>query len=126
MATTEVPLPDDLLEALERMAEDQGVDRSTIIREAIERGLEDLSLDQAVQRYQRGGISAWKAASSSGVTLTRFLEELEVRGVGLGTDDALLAEQIEGLSGAMPGIQDVPIRELWEQADEAAREDARR
>lgn len=126
MATTEVPLPDGLLEAMERMAEDQGVDRSTIIRKAIERGLEDLSLDRAVERYQRGRISAWKAANSSGVTLSRFLEELEARGLGLRTDGGLLAEQIEGLSGAMPGIQDVPIRELRDQADEAARDDSLR
>lgn len=126
MATTEVPLPDDLLEALDRMAEDQGVDRSTILRKALERGLEDLLLDEAVDRYQQEEISAWKAARSSGVTLTRFLEELEARGLGLATDDALLAEQIEGLSRAMSGIQDVPIGELREQADEAARDDALR
>lgn len=97
MATTTVRLPDGLLEALDDMAEAEHVDRSTIIRRALERGLEDLSLDQAVQRYQRGGATAWEAASSAGVPLVTFLEELEARGLGLRTDEELLEDQIEGL-----------------------------
>lgn len=94
MATTTVRLPEDLLEALDQMAESEHVDRSTIIRKALERGLEDLSLDRAVQRYRRGGTSAWKAARSSGVPLTQFLGELGTRGPGLRTDEDLLSDQI--------------------------------
>lgn len=97
MATTTVRLPDRLLDALDEMADQEHVDRSTIIRQAIERGLEDLSLDQAIERYQRGGVSAWQAARSSGVSLSRFLDEMSRRGLGIRTDEDLLADQIEGL-----------------------------
>ncbi|PSG97204.1 hypothetical protein BRD56_05960 [Thermoplasmatales archaeon SW_10_69_26] len=97
MPTTTVRLPEGLLEALDEMADDEHVDRSTVIRRALERGIEDLSLDQAVERYQRGGTTAWQAASSAGIDLVTFLQELQARGRGLRTDEGLLEDQIEGL-----------------------------
>lgn len=98
MASTSVRLPDDLLEALDEMADREHVDRSTMMRRAIERGLEDLALDQAVAAYQSGGSSAWKAARDHGVTLWDLLDELADRGLGVRTDEETLREQIEDLA----------------------------
>lgn len=98
MASTSVRLPDDLLEALDRLADREHVDRSTMMRRAIERGLEDLALDQAVDAYQSGGVTAWKAAREHGVTLWDLLDELRDRGLGVRTDEEELRRQIEDLT----------------------------
>lgn len=99
MATTSVRVPDELLEALDRMAQAEHVDRSAIIRRALEEGLQDLSLKRAIETYQRGGVSAWKAARSCEVSLWAFLDELERRGLPFRTDEGTLEDQLDALQG---------------------------
>lgn len=97
MVATSVRLPDDLLERLDAFSADEHTDRSVVLRRAIERGLTDLLLDRAVDRYQAGSVTAWRAAEEAGVTLWAFLDELDRRGLGLRTDEDLLLEQVEAL-----------------------------
>lgn len=97
MGATSVRLPDDLLRALDDMAKRQGVDRTSVMKQALEKGLRELSVDEAVQAYLRGGITAMRAARTARVSLWEFLDELKRRGLGLRTDEEHLLAQIEGL-----------------------------
>lgn len=97
MQEATVEIPDPLLEEIDEIAAREQVDRSTLLGRAIERGLEALCLDQAIERYQRGGVSMWQAARSCGVPLPRVLDEMSRRGLGIRTDEDLLCDQIEGL-----------------------------
>ncbi len=99
MSTTSVRLPDDLLSALDRLAEKEHVDRSTLIRRAIEEGLQDISLDRAIHAYQRGGLTAWRAAAEEDIPLWHLLDELERRDLWFHTDEETLREQLEDLPG---------------------------
>lgn len=103
MSTTSVRLPDELLAALDRLAEKEHVDRSTLIRRAIEEGLQDIALDRAIQAYQRGGVTAWRAAGEEGISLWRLLDELERRDLWFQTDEETLREQLEALQGSAGG-----------------------
>lgn len=97
MAATSVRLPDDLLEGLDDLAHRQHTDRSVVLRRALEMGLRDLRLDQAIASYQEGRWTAWRCASEARVTLWELVEELRRRGLGLATDEEHLREQIEAL-----------------------------
>lgn len=97
MSSTSVRLPDDLLEELDRMAEREQVDRSTMIRRSIEEGLEEIALREAIRDYEDGGLTAWSAARRAGVPLLAFLHELERRDKWFKTDEETLRQQLDRL-----------------------------
>lgn len=97
MGATSVRLPDDLLRDLDEVAKRQGTDRSTVMKRALEKGLREISVEEAVQSYLRGGTTAMRAAKMAHVTLWEFLDELKRRGLGLRTDEDYLLAQIEAL-----------------------------
>lgn len=95
MAATSVRIPDDVLEGLEALARRVHADRSTILRQAIDRGLKELRLEQAIQEHQGGRLTTWAAARQAGVTLWEFMDVLNFKGRGVRTDEELLWAQIE-------------------------------
>lgn len=94
---TTIRLPQEDLKRLERLAEKLQVDRSTLIRRALDAGVREILVEEAVRRYQRGPASAWACARGAGVNLLVFLDELKARGVPFRTDEDLLREQVEEL-----------------------------
>ena len=97
MPVTTLRLSDEELRRIDRVARQQGVDRSVLLRRAISGGLREILLSDAIGRYQRGGCSAWRAASDAGVGLWEFLDELRQRGVPFRTDEGHLEGLIEEL-----------------------------
>jgi predicted HTH domain antitoxin len=94
---TSVRLATDDIQALEALAGRLHVDRSALIKRALDAGVRELLLDEAVLAYQKGRASAWKAARSARVPLAEFIDELKRRGVPFRTDEDLLKEQVEEL-----------------------------
>jgi predicted HTH domain antitoxin len=88
------------LKALDELAERLHVERSSLIKRALDAGVRELLLDEAVLAYQKGRASAWKAARSAGTPLAEFIDELKRRGVPFRTDEDLLKEQVEELLDA--------------------------
>jgi predicted transcriptional regulator len=100
---TTVRLPPEHLKRLSALAERLQVDRSSLIRRALDAGVREILVEEAVRRYQRGGASAWFCARGAGVNLLVFLDELKARGVPFRTDEDLLREQLEELRSARRG-----------------------
>ncbi|MGQ0796537.1 MAG: UPF0175 family protein, partial [Methanobacteriota archaeon] len=97
MPVTTLRLSDDELRRIDRIAKRQGVDRSVLLRQAIAGGLREILMSDAIARYQRGELSAWRAASDGGIGLWDFLDELQKRGVPFRTDERHLEGLIEEL-----------------------------
>lgn len=74
-------LSEDTLRRLDELGTREGKDRSTLIRELLEKGIRERDLDNAVELYERGEATAWKAAQSAGVSLWNFMRVLDERGV---------------------------------------------
>ncbi|MFH1199942.1 MAG: UPF0175 family protein [Candidatus Micrarchaeota archaeon] len=74
-------LSDELGRELVRLSRMEGTDRSALLRELIGLGLAEKRIDRAVGRYRQGRVSGGKAAEEAGVSLWRWLEILEERGV---------------------------------------------
>ncbi len=79
--TITLRLPPKTAKKLQEIAKKEGKDRSTLIRELLENGVKEKSVEQAVELYQKGQATAWKAAQLAGVSLWAFYKMLEQKGV---------------------------------------------
>lgn len=74
MPTVSARLPDDAVEELDTVAELLDLDRSTVIRKALDEGLHDLRVRMAIERYQTGNVSMNQAARLAGVSLGEWFD----------------------------------------------------
>ncbi len=79
--TITLRLPPKMAKKLQEIAKKEGKDRSTLIRELLESGIKEKSVEQAVELYRTGQVTAWKAAQLAGVSLWAFYKILEQKGV---------------------------------------------
>ena len=97
---TTVRIPSDDLDRLRKLADRLKVDRSTLIRRALDAGVREILLEDALARYQRGEGSAWYCARQAGFNLLVFLDEMKKHGVPFRSDEDLLERQLEELGRA--------------------------
>jgi len=97
MSVTSVRLSDALLRELDSLAKEEGTDRSTLLKRALEAGVREIRIDEAVKRYQKGLVSAWKAAQEAKVSLWEFTDVLKEREIGFLTSDEDLEQMLEEL-----------------------------
>jgi len=95
-----VRLPPDILEELDRLAEREHKDRSTLIRELLERGVGEKRVEHALELYRSGRVTGWKAAQVAGISLWRFYEALKAKGVLLQYSEHDLDEDLKALTEA--------------------------
>jgi predicted HTH domain antitoxin len=81
--TITLRLPPQTAKKLQEIAKKEGKDRSTLIRELLENGVKQKSIDQAVELYRTGQITAWKAAQLAGVSLWTFYRLLDEKGINI-------------------------------------------
>lgn len=98
MPVTSIRLNKDDLRYLDEIAAKQSVDRTTLIKRAIKLGVQDILLEDALQKYQRGLCSAWKAAREAQISLWEFLDELRKRDIGFHVDEIELRNALKELS----------------------------
>ena len=80
-STITLRLPPQTAKKLQEIAKKEGKDRSTLIRELLENGVKQKSIDQAIELYRTGQATAWKAAQLAAVSLWSFYRLLEEKGV---------------------------------------------
>jgi predicted HTH domain antitoxin len=79
--TISLRLPRETVKKLRELADKEGKDRSTLIRELLEHGVKEKSLELAVELYRIGQVTGWKAAQLAGVSLWNFYKILSEKGV---------------------------------------------
>lgn len=72
MAGTGGSLPEDLMEEIEALAGDLGIDWSKMLRRALRRGIRALRVEAAVTAYAREEITLERAAERAGVSLQQL------------------------------------------------------
>ena len=90
MPVTSIRMNDEELKRLDEMAKRKSLDRTHLIKKAIELGVRDMLIEDALDHYQRGGKCAWACAEEAGLTLWEFLEILKQREIFFKTDEAEL------------------------------------
>jgi predicted DNA-binding protein len=79
--TISLRLPRETAKKLRELADKEGKDRSTLIREILENGVKEKSVEQAVELYRLGQVTGWKAAQLSGVSLWNFYKAFGENGI---------------------------------------------
>ncbi|MEE9378327.1 MAG: UPF0175 family protein [Candidatus Lokiarchaeia archaeon] len=69
-------LPDEMVEDIERIAEIEKLDRSSVIRRLLNRAIPEWKLEYALKLYQDKKISIGKAAELSSISIWEFMEKL--------------------------------------------------
>ncbi|TKJ19277.1 MAG: hypothetical protein CEE43_16015 [Promethearchaeota archaeon Loki_b32] len=95
MKILSVRIDDDLDEKLSfLMARLKKKDKSSYIRQLLEKTLTEEMLEVLCKQVGEKDISAWKAAEIAGISLRRMMEELKKRNVS-GYDEQAMKEDIE-------------------------------
>ena len=96
-ALVSIRLTEELEKKLRKLAEEEGGDRSTLIRELLVKGLEEKQIDYAIGQYKKGKATMWKAAQIAGVSLWRMIDIFKERKVELNYSEQDFQEDIEPL-----------------------------
>lgn len=78
-----VRLDEKIFREIERVAELDGSDRSTVARRLLMRGIRDARRDRALGMYRDGKCTLWKAAQLADVPLREMMELAEEKRVPL-------------------------------------------
>ena len=81
MKVTSVRLPKEMLDEIERISREEGVDRGTLIRRLLAESLREYRVRRALDLYRSGKVSLWRAAELAGITYREALEELRRRNI---------------------------------------------
>ena len=95
MVTTSVRLPKEIVEEIERLSKEEGIDKGTLIRKLIAESLREYKIKRALELYREGKISLWKAAEIAEITYREALEELKKRNIPFKYDLEDLEADIE-------------------------------
>jgi predicted HTH domain antitoxin len=74
-------LPKETARKLREIANKEEKDRSTLIREIIEEGIEEKNIENTIELYQKGRITGWKAAQLANISLWNFYKLLTEKGI---------------------------------------------
>jgi len=69
-------LPDEMVKEIERIAQIEKLDKSSVIRRLLDRAIPEWKLEYALKLYQNGEISIGKAAELSSINIWEFMEKL--------------------------------------------------
>lgn len=76
-------LPDKMVEEIEKIADYEKLDRSSVIRRLLNNAIPQWKLETALKLYQNGEVSLGKAAELSGLNIWGFLDQLAEKKIPL-------------------------------------------
>ena len=92
MKNVSVRLENEFMKDADKLAKLEAVDKSAIIREALEKGLLEVKLKIALDRFSKGKASTSEAAKIADLSIGEMMDELVKRGLRL----KITKEDLEG------------------------------
>lgn len=93
-----IRLDRELVEEIDRLANEVAIDRSEMARRLLGTGLADVRMRRALDDYRSGNVTAWRAAGIAGVSLYEMLDRIHEEGIPYDLDPEVL-----GRVGTMVG-----------------------
>ncbi len=81
MKSVSVRLKEDLMKEAQKLAQLEMVDKSIIIREALERGFAEVKLEIALENFSKGKVSTSEAAEIADLSVGEMMDEIVKRGL---------------------------------------------
>ena len=88
-------LPDDMAKQIEEIAEIEKLDKSSVIRRLLDKGIIHWKEEFALKLYQDGEVSLGRAAEISSLSIWGFLDKLAEKKIPLNYDAEDLIKDIE-------------------------------
>ena len=88
-------LPDEMAKEIEKIAEIEKLDKSSVIRRLLNKGITQWNVQFALKLYQDGDLSLGKAAEISSLSIWEFLDKLAEKKIPLNYDAEDLIKDIE-------------------------------
>jgi predicted HTH domain antitoxin len=73
----------EVADEVERIAEEERVDKSTVIVRAADLYVKHWKLEKALKSYLDGTVTLWKASAIAGISLWEFMDEMNRRKIPL-------------------------------------------
>ncbi len=80
---------------LRELADKEEKNRSTLIREMLEQGIKEKTMEYAIDLYRKGQVTGWKAAQIAGVSLWSFYKILGEKGILIQYSEQNLEEDLK-------------------------------
>lgn len=77
--TISVRIPEDEQKEINALSKQNRRKKSEVLREVLHRGIQDMKLELALEKFKREEATAAKAAHLAGIPLTQFLDTLSDR-----------------------------------------------
>lgn len=81
MKNVSIRLREGFIKEAEKLAKLEMVDKSVIIREALEKGLSEVRLETAIDMFRKGKASTGEASGIAGVSIGEMMDEITKRGI---------------------------------------------
>jgi len=80
------------LKEADRLSRIAKVEKSIILREALEKGLEKVRLEESIKLFTEGKLAVSEAANTAGISVGEMMEKLKERGIS----SRITKEDLEG------------------------------
>ncbi len=87
----------ELAKAIDEVAREEGMDRSTVIRRFLSKAMRDWLIEKSLAGYGEGKMTLWQAAERCGLSLWEMIEEVRKREVHVPYTLEELREDLKGL-----------------------------
>jgi predicted HTH domain antitoxin len=81
MQTVTVKLEPQHLKKIKELEKGKRLDRESIMRAVVDKGVKELLLEDAVTKYINGEVSMWRASEIAGISLRKMMEVLNSKGI---------------------------------------------
>jgi antitoxin component of RelBE/YafQ-DinJ toxin-antitoxin module len=91
---------DDLAKLIDAVSEEEGMDRSTVIRRFLMKAAKEWLIGKSLQEYEDGKLTLWQAARKCGLSLWEMIDEAKKRDVHVPYTLDEFKEDLKGLEKA--------------------------
>ncbi|MHA1629186.1 MAG: UPF0175 family protein [Candidatus Heimdallarchaeota archaeon] len=88
---------DKLAKLIDKIAREEGMDRSTVIRRFLISSTKEWQIEKFLRKYEEGAITLWQAAEKCELSLWEMIAEVKKRGVKVPYTIEDLQEDLKGL-----------------------------
>jgi predicted HTH domain antitoxin len=89
---------DWIAKLIDEIARREGMDRSTVMRRFLLKGIREWRIERALKEYEEGKITLWQAAEKCNLPLWEMIDEVKKRIIHVPYTLEDLKEDIEGIS----------------------------
>ena len=81
MSLVSTRLPEDMNREIEWYAKKEHVGKTVALRKILERGLKEVRIEHALEEYQKGKITLWKASEIARLSLWEMMDLIKEKAV---------------------------------------------